>query len=63
MKTFFGENEPGEPISKESAKAWNDECGKMMSYFNGICERCGKQRRNCSAECLVAELQAENNGN
>jgi len=49
MKTEEGYEIPS--MSKQEAKASVDEMGKMMEYFNGICECCGKQRRDCKGDC------------
>lgn len=44
-------------MSKQEAKASVKEMGNMMEFFDGICEKCGKQRKNCSDECVSTALR------
>lgn len=38
-------------MSKSEAKASVKEMENMMDYFDGICEYCGEQRKNCDISC------------
>lgn len=50
MKTEDGYEIP--EMTKEEADASVIEMGRMMDWFNGICEYCGKKRRDCDQECF-----------
>jgi len=49
-----------EKMTKEEAKASVHEMGKMMDYFEGICEYCGNKRMNCPMECIEMQLAKHN---
>ena len=52
-------NESGneiEPMTKEEAEASVQEFGRMMEFFEGTCELCGRMRKDCSAECVEKHL-------
>ena len=41
-----------ESMTKEEADASVEEMGRMMEYFDGICEYCWNQRKKCPIECI-----------
>jgi Na+-translocating ferredoxin:NAD+ oxidoreductase RNF subunit RnfB len=43
-------------MTKEEADASVKDMRNMMKYFDEICEHCGKQRKNCSIDCIEKQL-------
>ena len=54
-------NEIDEPMSEEEANASVEEFGRMMEFFEGTCEICGRMRKDCSAECVEKQLATSDN--
>ena len=44
-------------MTKAEAKASVVEMGKMMEFFEGTCDLCGGIRKDCSAECVEAQIK------
>lgn len=46
-------------MSKQEAQESVKEMGSMMGFFEGICEKCGNKRMNCSEECVNSHIKEE----
>ena len=47
--------------AEEEANASVEEFGRMMEFFEGTCEICGRMRKDCSAECVEKHLATSDN--
>ena len=43
-------------MTKEEADASVKEICSMMKYFDEICEHCGRQRKDCSMNCIEKQI-------